>query len=207
MNVTPYYVDALKELINIGVGRAAGMLNQMLHSHITLHVPFVKIISSMELNDENLGNFGKQKLSMVRFMFKGPFSGSASLVFPPDSAAKLVDVVTGEKIELADLDAVRTGTLTEVGNIVLNGVMGSIGNILKQRLNYSLPIYMENTMDGLLTSNNHDYSPITILLAQTHFTIEQLQIAGDIILFFEVGSFDALLDAIKTISKPEGDYE
>ena len=33
----------------------------------------------------------------------------------------------------ADLDSLRSGTLSEVGNIVINGVMGSIGNILHVR--------------------------------------------------------------------------
>ncbi len=199
MEITPYYNDALKELINIGVGRAAGMLNQMLRTHITLHVPFVKIYSPVELKEVDFGN---HKLSSVRMLFTGSFSGSASLVFPPDSATKLVDVVTGERMDSADLDALKIGTLAEVGNIVLNGVMGSISNVLKQHLNYSLPTYMENTVEDLLALNITTLNT-TILLAQTHFTIEQLKISGDIILLFEVGSFDALLSAIKAISKQE----
>ncbi|MBN1992376.1 MAG: chemotaxis protein CheC [Anaerolineae bacterium] len=198
MKLTPAQIDTLKELINIGVGRAAGMLNDMLQSRVQLQVPYVKIFSPLTLKEE-MGQLGSQKLSTVRLSFKGPFSGIASLVFPPDSAGKLVDVLTGEEPATPDLDSIRIGTLTEVGNIILNGVMGSIGNVLERHINYSVPTYLEDNIERLLLANGLDANT-TILLAHTRFTIQQLQIEGDIILLFEVGSFDALLAAIDAIN-------
>jgi chemotaxis protein CheC len=198
MNPTSEQIDVLKELINIGVGRAAGMLNDMLQSRVLLQVPYVKIFTPATLQAE-IEELGSEKLSTVRLTFKGPFSGIASLVFPPDSAGKLVDVLTGEEAGETDLDSIRIGTLTEVGNIILNGVMGSIGNVLEKHINYSVPTYLENNIEQLLLAENVDVDT-TILLAHTRFSIEQLQIEGDIILLFEVGSFDALLEAIDAIN-------
>ena len=198
MNPTAEQIDVLKELINIGVGRAAGMLNDMVQSRVLLQVPYVKIFTPATLHQE-IEQLGSEKLSTVRLIFKGPFSGIASLVFPPDSAGKLVDILTGEEPGETDLDSIRIGTLTEVGNIILNGVMGSIGNVLKKHINYSVPTYLENNIEQLLLAENVE-TDTTILLAHTRFTIEQLQIEGDIILLFEVGSFDALLEAIDAIN-------
>ena len=198
MKPTPEQIDVLKELINIGVGRAAGMLNDMLQSRVVLQVPYVKIFSPKTLREE-MDKLGGDKLSTVRLTFKGPFSGIASLVFPPDSAAKLVDVLTGEEPATPDLDSIRIGTLTEVGNIILNGVMGSIGNVLEKHINYSVPTYIEDSIESLLLSDQIEPGT-TILLAHTRFSIEQLQIEGDIILLFEVGAFDALLAAIDAIN-------
>ena len=198
MNPTPEQIDVLKELINIGVGRAAGMLNDMLQSRVLLQVPYVKIFTPATLQAE-IEALGNEKLSTVRLTFKGPFSGIASLVFPPDSAGKLVDILTGEELGETDLDSIRIGTLTEVGNIILNGVMGSIGNVLEKHINYSVPTYLENNIEQLLLAENVNMDT-TILLAHTRFSIEQLQIEGDIILLFEVGSFDALLEAIDAIN-------
>lgn len=194
MNVTPAQIDALKELINIGVGRAAGVLSEMVKCRILLQVPFIKILSPAELKNE-IGSFGRSRVSAVQLGFSGPFAGSAALVFPPDSASKLVSVLTGEEPGTHDLDSVRVGTLNEIGNIVINGVMGSIANVLKQHITYSLPNYFEDNIDKLIPSGLVTLQT-TILLAHTRFTIEQLQIEGDIILIFEVGSFDALLAAI-----------
>jgi chemotaxis protein CheC len=52
MDLTADQIDALKELINIGIGRAAGVLNTMLHSHIRLRVPVVEIFSPSALKEE-----------------------------------------------------------------------------------------------------------------------------------------------------------
>jgi chemotaxis protein CheC len=104
-----------------------------------------------------------------------------------------VSVLTGEDIGSPDLDDLKIGTLSEIGNILINGVMGSIGNVLQQHINYAIPVYLEDTIDNLLPDGKSD---ATILLAQASFTIEQLQIIGDIILIFEVQTFDSLLNAI-----------
>ncbi|MBW4561037.1 MAG: chemotaxis protein CheC [Mojavia pulchra JT2-VF2] len=194
MNVTAEELDALQELINIGVGRAASLLNEMVDSHIRLEIPFVKVLTATAAYQELAARFHDDNLASVRLGFTGSFYGTAGLIFPTDSASTLVAVLTGEEPGSADLDAVKIGTLSEIGNIVINGVMGSISNVLKQRMNYTLPVYLEDTIDNLLLPANASSSKI--LLAQARFTIEQLEIIGDIILVFEVSTFDALIKVI-----------
>jgi chemotaxis protein CheC len=107
-----------------------------------------------------------------------------------------VSLLTGEDRDSPDLDEVKIGTLTEVGNIVINGVLGSISNLLKQQMNYRLPIYFEDTIERLLSSNySFDLNTI-FLIAKTRFEIKQLEIMGEIILIFEMSSFGELLDCI-----------
>lgn len=194
MHLTADQIDALQEIINIGVGRAASMLNEMIESRIILEIPYIKVLNLEELQQELAQRFHEDCFAAVRLGFKGSFCGMAELVFPRESASTLVSVLTGEDIGSPDLDAVKIGTLSEIGNIVINGVMGSISNVLKQHMNYGIPMYLEDTIEHLVLS---DYViNQTILLAQTSFTIEQLEIMGDIILIFEMTSFDALLTAI-----------
>jgi chemotaxis protein CheC len=194
MNVTVDQLDALQELINIGVGRAASLLNEMVNSHIHLEIPVVKVLSATEAYQELDTRFHNNSLASVKLSFTGSFYGTAGLIFPTESASTLVAVLTGEEADSADLDAVKIGTLSEIGNIVINGVMGSISNVLKQHMNYALPVYLEDTIDNLLLPT--DVSDSKILLAQARFTIEQLELIGDIILIFELGTFDALINAI-----------
>jgi chemotaxis protein CheC len=192
-------MDALRELINIGVGRAAGVLNEMTEAEVTLYVPVVRAVSPSQLRAE-FALFSEGRLSAVRIDFWGSFSGSAALAFPPRSASNLVDVLTGEEPDAADLDSVRSGTLNEIGNILLNGVMGSIANALVEEMNYSLPVYIEETIENLLPIAH--MSPFaTVLLAEARFSVKVHEIEGDIILLFEVGSFDALLEAIDCADK------
>jgi chemotaxis protein CheC len=196
MNLTPSQLDVLQEIINIGVGRAANVLNEMIAAHIRLQVPAIKVLSRLDIKQELSARLRLEPISSVRLGFTGTLSGNAHLVFPTDSASKLVAILTDEEIGTPDLDAVKIGTLTEVGNIVINGAIGSISNLLKQQLRYSMPAYIEGSIEQLLTNGSSSINA-TILLAQTRFTIDQLQVEGDIILFFNLGSFDILLTSIE----------
>jgi len=195
MKVTPYQIDALTELINIGVGRAAGMLNQIIEAHVYLQVPSIKIFSYARL-EQILNYVAATSLSVVRLAFKGSFSGTALLAFPPESASNLVNLLTGEESDISDLDSIRVGALTEVGNIVLNGVMGSMSNILHERLTYSIPVYIEDTIDHLLREDNLG-ADSAIILAETALHIEKLRIQGNIVLLFRVDLFNTLIKALE----------
>jgi chemotaxis protein CheC len=142
--ITEEQLDALQEFINIGVGRAAGMLNEMVESPILLNGLVLNVFDSEAVKREVKIRFNNHCLSVVRLDFSGSFSGSAELIFPTESASALVSLLTGEDRDSPDLDEVKIGTLTEVGNIVINGVLGSISNLLKQQMNYRLPIYFED---------------------------------------------------------------
>ncbi len=191
-------IDTLKELINIGVGRAAGVLNDLVKFRVSLQVPFVKVLSHRELQEE-MKALGRLHVTAVKLGFTGPFFGIAALVLPSDSATRLVVVLTGEEPNDPELGTLRASTLSEVGNIVLNGVMGSIGNVINQRIHYSIPLYVEDTIENLLMVERLGDNP-TVILVRTHFMIQELKIEGDIILIFGVGSFDALISAIDSLN-------
>jgi chemotaxis protein CheC len=199
MKLSARQLDALQELVNIGIGQAAGILNDMIDSPIRLQIPYLQILSPADVQSQLERHLNGDQIAAVQLKFTGSFRGIAQLVFPTNSAAMLVTMLTGEELGTHDLDSVKIGTLSEVGNIVINGVMGAISNVLQQRLNYSIPSYTEGTVASLLTSGG--LSPDTVvLLAQTRFIIERLHIEGDIILIFNVNSFDTLLTAINQLA-------
>ncbi len=187
-------LDVLKELMNIGVGRGAQVLNTMLQSHIQLLVPYIKILSPEDLKNE-LDEQGNLRLAAVNLGFKGNLTGNAQLLFPSECASKLVAALTGDGADDMDLDSIRAGTLCEIGNIVINAVMGTISNELKVHLDYSVPSYLEGGIGPLLPKSKTGNKAI-ILLARTKFDVRELEIEGDMIIFLELGSFDTLLSAI-----------
>ena len=78
MTMNDLQLDTIKEIINIGVGQAANMLNMLLKKHIVLKVPLVKLVNYNELTEEII-LYGEDKLSAVDLSFKGIVSGSAKL--------------------------------------------------------------------------------------------------------------------------------
>ncbi|MDD1686945.1 chemotaxis protein CheC [Methanoregula sp.] len=199
MEIDDEALDAIRELINIGVGRAAGMLNEMTGCTIRLRVPTVRIVTIDELAGAE-GIHAGDTLATVTLTFEGPFCGLSALAFPPGSAAALVMLLSGEPAESPELDALRIETLKEVGNIILNSVMGSIANILEQHLSYSLPRYLEINVLTLARTANPRSPDERVILADTHFTIEDREIEGSILLILEVGSLESLLNAIQEMS-------
>ena len=197
MHITPEHLDALQELLNIGVGRAAGSLNQMLEKPIRLHIPFIQLGKREELAPE-IQRIQESTLSSVQLPFKGNFSGSACLLFPTKSAAALVTALIGAEEDPETMDSLREATLTEIGNIVLNGVMGSLANILQNQITYSVPFYQETSLQELLQPEVSDSCEMA-LWAQTQFTIEEYAITGDIMLMLGIPDLGLLLNVVSEI--------
>ncbi len=197
MILTEEQVDSLKELINIGVGRGASVLNTMLSSHIRLQVPFVKVLSVTDWKRE-MEEFREDRMASVLLRFKGKCSGTAHLAFPTDSASALLTTLVEEGQTDPDIDSIRSGTLCEVGNVVLNGVMGSIANLLELRFEFSVPVYVEESSERLFGIDINDANTV-IVLARTRFVVEELDVEGDIVLVLEVDALHKLLEAIDTM--------
>ncbi len=194
MPLSPLQLDILQELINIGVGRAAGMLNQMVNTHIQLQVPVLRVLTQTQLG-ELYAERPTSVFSAVQLGFTGEFAGVSALIFPPESASKLVAVVLGKDEALSDDEAMRRGTLQEVGNIVLNGVMGSIANILREPLRYSPPDFIEDDISGIIGQGTG-----MILVARTQFSMKDHLIEGEVLIIFSLSSFDSLLAAIDALA-------
>ncbi|MCU0630054.1 MAG: chemotaxis protein CheX [Methanoregulaceae archaeon] len=190
-------IDAIGEIVNIGVGRAAGQLNQMTGSHIRLQVPSIHLIPFNELTSLKKSIFSGDVLCAVLLCFKGSFSGITAVVFPPESAAALVMLLTGEKEDSPDLDPMRIEALKEVGNIIINAVMGSIANVLSEHFTYSIPAYYEGPISDVAELQNKQVNEEYVLMARTNFLIEALNIEGDILLILEIGSLENLVLSIK----------
>lgn len=194
MSPTPEQLDGLTELINMGVGQGANALNALFDSGVELHIPSLKVVSSADL-DEVIEKLGDGKLLAVNLPFNGKFSGMAELIFNSESVATLVKTVTGGDMADEDFESFREGTIVEVGNIVLNSVMGAIGNVLKLPLNFTSPAFAEGKAEELLHLTGVE-SMTVVLVAGARFAIKKLELEGEIILFFEEGSFNALLEGL-----------
>ena len=197
MHLSPEQLDALQELLNIGVGRAAGSLNQMIEKPIRLHIPFIQVGTREELTP-HIQQIQQAPLSSVQLPFQGTFSGSACLLFPTTSAATLITALIGDEEDSDTMDSLREATLTEIGNIVLNGVMGSLANILQNRITYSVPFYQETSLLELLQPLSSDSCDI-LLWAQTQFTIEDYAITGDIILMMGITDMRLLINVLNIL--------
>jgi chemotaxis protein CheC len=198
VHLTEDQKDILIELLNIGMGKAASQFNEMLERPVEIKVPTVKLLRMDQLQEEEVELEFDKFISSVSMEFSGFISGKTALVFPPKSAQKLVEALTGEEPGSPEMDSVTVETLSEIGNIVINSVMGSLSNSLGNRLGYSTPTYIEDSLSKVAIANLNDSDQV-ILLAEVAFWISDLEISGEIILTFGLGSLDkltAILDSM-----------
>uniref|UniRef100_A0ACD5GZW4 Chemotaxis protein CheC n=1 Tax=Desertifilum tharense IPPAS B-1220 TaxID=1781255 RepID=A0ACD5GZW4_9CYAN len=73
MSLTLEQIDILQELVNIGVGQAASILNEMLGSPICLNIPDLQSLSLTQLQTELESRFESDLISTVQLGFEGFF--------------------------------------------------------------------------------------------------------------------------------------
>ncbi len=191
MNEDTRVLDALAEIMNIGVGKAAAIMNTMLDSHVSLTVPVVRLLTVEKLRQETVFP-SEVAFSAIEMKYAGAFNGFVELVFDMVSAGKLVDRLSGiDSMPVDDFDSLRSGTLCEIGNIVINAVLGTMANILDVSLSFSVPFYHEGKGSDFVEDFRVD-SGSMVLLTKTTFTISELSVTGDFAVFFSFSTYESL---------------
>jgi chemotaxis protein CheC len=140
--------DALAELANMGVSRALSSFRQMVGQEVLLSVPSVSIISRQAAS-KLVDRRGAKKLVGVQQSFEGPFEGKALLIFPETQSLELVRSIVGDQHSLEDIIDLEHEALAETGNIILNGCLATIANVLKRTMRVSLPSVVRGDGDAL----------------------------------------------------------
>jgi len=187
--------DFLKEVINIGIGDAAVSLNLMTGYHVQMQLPDLLIYDRSNV-DAYFESYHNQLLASVNMPFKSEISGTVKLIFNTESAAKLAKILSSDMSFDTDLDMLRISALNELGNIIINAVISTISNQFGIYMEYSIPVYIENTIDHIINANNQSDNFI-ILLCKTHFMVETINAKGDLVLMFEIPDFDEFKDKIQ----------
>lgn len=200
MPLTLEQQDALTEVVNIGVGRAAASLCDLIDRPIELKVPRVCECSINSLRE--LGRGDHTLDTSVAQDFSGSVNGRAVLAFPRSSGVLLASTLGEQQNgpEFQDeLDLDLAGILEEVGNIVLNAVLGSMANLFQGELFYSVPrLESELSAAELIADFNagEDDPDPTFLVADAHFRVAGSTIDGTLLLAFGMEDIQAKLDSL-----------
>jgi chemotaxis protein CheC len=183
-------VDALTELVNLGVSRAALSLRELVGEQVFLSVPSVLVLSKPEAAESIRGPSGRDLIA-VRQAFDGEFSGRALLIFPEANSLELVRAVAGDHLSLRDIAELEDEALAEIGNIILNGCMGTISNLLQRNLTMSLP--------EILRGQGHDFFDLSkpavedvVLFIRINFSLQGREISGYVALVMDLPSLASL---------------
>lgn len=183
--------DALTELVNIGVSHAAASLRKMVGEQVLLSVPSVEIVTQ-DMAATLIGQRESDRLVAVRQAFEGAFSGRALLIFPEPKSLELVRAVAGEELSLEDVTDMEDEALAETGNIILNGCLATIANLLQRSLTMSLPEVIRGDGELLFDHSGEGTKGGLVLFLYINFSVKRRDIRGYIAMVMDLPSLAAL---------------
>ena len=192
--LTDLQVDALTELVNIGVRRAAASLRQMVGRQVVLSVPSIEVTSRRTaaalMRERELG-----PLVTVSQTFTGGFSGRAMLIFPEANSMALARAVTGDDLAPEELKDFEDEALKETGNVVLSNCLATMANMLRYPVEMSIPSVAREEAstlfeDGLASTTG------AVLFLYINFSVSDRDIRGYIALLMDLPSLDALRSVV-----------
>ena len=190
--LTELELDALTELVNIGVSRAAASLREMVgQQEVLLSVPNVALVSRTEAI-ELLERRETSRLVAVHQIFEGDINGRALLIFPETNSLELVRAVTGGELSLDDIIELEQEALAETGNIILNGCLATIANMLHRSLKMSLPEILRGEGPEFFELEPPPEAGDVVLFLYINFAVHERDIRGYIAMLMDMPSLAAL---------------
>lgn len=194
-------LDTLAELFNIGVGKAASVLSEMVDEEVSLSVPLLEC-SQFENAAKTLQECTAERVEAVEQDFTGKFSGMSFLVFSEQSSFLLVQRLLGSEIPLDELTEMEQDALKEVANIILNACFGSISDMLGVTLESGIPKLVSGTCDQVLdlARVSSDDDPVALIM-QVTFALPAGQVSGSITYVLTADSARILSDELENFFK------
>jgi chemotaxis protein CheC len=193
--ISPKYKDAFTEVFNIGVGKAADSLSKLVYDTVKLSVPKLEILSPDQLIGQINESF-TSNIACIRQEFGGAANGRAYLLLNAASGINLVNALVkefhGEKTQLTETDKEM---LVEVGNIVINSLVGTLANMLNLDFSFRqahCDIVGSDTINQHLNLNDSDY----ILYIETLFVVPGRQIGGNLAILLGADGIESLTEKL-----------
>ena len=195
IELTEIEQDALAEIANMGVSRAGSSLRQMVGEQVLLSVPAVTIVTRQAASKLVERNNAK-KLVAVQQSFEGPFAGRALLIFPEAQSLELVRSIVGHEHSLEDVIDLEQEALAEIGNIILNGCLAMIANVLHQTMRMSLPSIVRGDGATLFEVDGATSGGQFVLFLYIDFNIKKRDVHGFIALLMDLPSIAKLKEIV-----------
>src|ERR1700748_593688 len=203
--LTELQLDALTELVNIGVSRAATSLRELVGAQVHLSVPTVSLVGRGKaiaiLAERETNN-----LVAVHQVFEGDITGRALLIFPETKSLELVRAITGGDLPLEDIIELEQEALAETGNVLLNSCLATIANMLHRSLKMSLPEVLHGDAATFFNLAPPPEAGDVVMFLFINFAVRERDISGYIAMIMDLPSLTILIHLLdEFIARTTGD--
>ncbi|MBP2292414.1 chemotaxis protein CheC [Azospirillum rugosum] len=196
LSLDPGEADAIAELFNIGMGQSAAALGDMLGEEVHLSVPSLSVSSRSRIAHQIAREFDADsaaRVCAVQGDFSGPFTGQAMLIFPERGTLALVGRLMPVDPAASAPGEVELDALTEIGNIILNGCLASLSNLVESEVAGALPCCSTGQPAEIIGAADTD----PILFVRIDVALASGDACGQVLFLLNIASLDGFREAIR----------
>jgi chemotaxis protein CheC len=194
-------LDALREIGNMGAGRAATALSQMLGQTIRITVPKASIIRMEDLPDP-LG--GPDALvAATYFRVYGDAPGRLLIFLTQETLPHVLTLLTGQAPQKgAPLSVDEQSALKELGNILCSQYLNALADLMKVQLLPSVPALAFDMVRSVMQSVMADVAEHSsqALLIENQFMEAGRPVALYLFYLPEAGSLEGMLALLAKVT-------
>ncbi|MEG3638024.1 hypothetical protein [Magnetococcus sp. PR-3] len=159
--------DALKEFFNMGLGKAASSLSEMVDNEVMLSLPRLTVVPYEQATRMLVDN-EEEKLVAIRQNFRGELTGTALLIFPGAESLELVRTLLSDDMPLDVLTELEQETLQDVGNVIINAFLESFTQMMTLDFEFEAAEFLKGSSRFLLDVSSHLAAQRDLLMAQSN---------------------------------------
>jgi chemotaxis protein CheC len=194
--------DILREIINIGLAKAADSFATIARDKVFLSVPDVQIVSPEEM--AMVMPAGNRSDAVIQSDIKGELNGKTFILFPEAQSTYLADVCIGPVTNFkGNYPAMRRSLLLEISNMLTGSIVTQLANIFRVNIYGSAPVAVpfgvrKSFID--LISDFPVFKPF-ILTVNTQFVNTGRMVELPLIIVFDMDTVTKIINIIREQSK------
>lgn len=191
--------DIIREILNIGLARAADSFAVIAQERVMLEVPNLDLLPSTDII-ARVREYQARYVS-IQSDIRGDFNGSTFMFFSGQHVQRLSRVCL--RLQVADslqLNELQESLLLEISNIITGALVTQLANILKANIYGAPPLVPTSDLSTALHSlmpTPEELQPL-IFSVITQFSDKENSVELPLMLFFDRATFEKILGIIRT---------
>lgn len=191
--------DIIREILNIGLARAADSFAIIAQERVMLEVPNLDLLPSHNII-ERVRDYQTRYVA-IQSDIRGDFNGSTFMFFSGQHIQRLSRVCLRMQVsDTLQVNELQESLLLEISNIITGALVTQLANILKASIYGAPPLAPAGDLGEALHSLMPDPDALQPLIFSviTQFSDKDNSVELPLMLFFDRATFEKILEIIRT---------
>ena len=198
LSMTDLERDIIREILNIGLARAADSFAIVAQERVLLEVPNIDLLMSDDILHK-VRDYQSRHVA-IQSDIRGDFNGTTLMFFSGQHVQRLSRVCLRMKtLESLEVNELQESLLLEISNIITGALVTQLANILKASIYGAPPIAPRGDIaDNLQSLMPEQQLQPLIFTVITQFSDKDNMVELPLMLFFDRATFIKILDIIRS---------